>query len=321
MAENLADGNTMETAPRPRTIRNPSPEELGANDPKTVEALPVAAAEPIVEAKSKLKKATSRFEPKAIPFRIPSRGRTFTESELEPVDAVMLRRMTAVDEAAYIKIMRESSLSKDTSRTMDFMHAITAVIDGCLRSDVSVYRLPLIDKLPIFIEIFALTYGRDHKVEYKCEECGGVFEHPTKLSQDLALTYVPDDFKFPRVIELTDFDFPIRAWFTIPTIGDEDAFFGAGADIVKQIQALLYRAEGTMPDGTPVTADDYSEIAEMSGQSDRKKVRDFMDEVGAYGTDVTVSKKICKDKKCEAFGKKVQAKFPMEYIFGKMLGA
>lgn len=301
-----------------RIIRNASLEEIEklrmqeSVPGKTESAVKSEAPKKEEKSDSIFKDKKSPFEPEPVPMRLPS-GNIFVKNNLTPKNEIYVRRMGAVEENMFYKLLGATEM-KIVNATID------AVMDNCIRSKIDVYDLALIDKLPIFFKIIKLTYGVI-EIKQLCKSCG--VEHIFKFDpvSDLKITYVPSDLEYPKNIKVTSFPNAKINWFVLyPTIRQTSKFFDA--DMVDVMRMLTDRFEGTIVENgkeREITSEDYENILVNLNDDDRQTYRDFLNEFGSYGVQLALSKPFCKTKECELYEKPQEFDIPIEMIFARII--
>jgi len=294
-----------------KILRNPTQEEL-----KLIKEKNIIKSTPKKKENTEIKsKPTSIFEPKAEEFILPSGNLEIPEGK------ILVRRMTTIEEGIFQETVAEMVKEKNLSSAL-FLESINKVIDNCIKSsDVSVYDLSLIDKSPLFIFILGLTYGFEQTLELQCngnekiEGCKKTFAHKINLGK-LDIKYVPEDYEYPKIISLEDsFDFPVKIELVYPKIGDEAPFISDTPDVLSQFLTMLKNAEGTLPDGNPITEEHYEDICINMHPDDKDKIKKFINDFSEFGSNVYIKKKVCKNPKCVWKEKRQKVLIPMESIF------
>jgi len=290
-----------------KTIRNPSEEEI-----KNLQRKDATVAKPKSKNKVKNINKENMFEPEAVEFDLPS------GSLIIPGGKIKVRRMTTVEEGIFQEtVSRMFQGSSDALNTSAFFDSLNRAIDNCIKSDVSIYELSLIDKIPLFVFISAKTYGDKHDLELSCPVCGDSSEFNIDLSK-LDTKIVPEDIEYPKEIELTSFDFPVKMLIQYPVIGDEAIWTDDIMRPVEQFLSLVYSAEGELPDGTKIDEEHYIQIVENLNSDDKKIIKEWMNDFSQYGTNAYVNKKVCNNKECEKYKKIQRVAIPIENIFIKV---
>lgn len=286
-----------------KKIRNPSLEELKLleeGDIKNVEGFPINYAEK-EDIDEDFVKPIDAYEPRPVKFRLPSGRTTVKAKYLTDNNEILVRRITTVEE----------SMFKDFSQK-DFMSAIEPQMDSCIKTNIPLQELSFIDKLPLYIFLLMITYGKDFQVEDQCEMCGKEHTIDIDLKKDILdkIKYVPDNFEYPRKIKLESFagDMYMHAGFQ--TIGENNLITEKGT-ILDQMMILIKKVSGLTEDGKTVTNEDRENIIKYLNDKDRKKFRDWIIEFSEYGTDLMIHKKVCKNNSCELYDKKVERVLPL----------
>jgi len=314
-----------------KIIRNPTPEEIKKLSQK--EAVKAKSTkkntsdlEIVDEVNKNVKiiptqvlKESSVFEPAATKFKLPS------GNIIVPGGIIYVRRMTTVEESIFQQTISNMRQTKDLSSKV-FLESVNKVLDSCIKSKVSVYDLSLIDKIPLFVFIFSLTYGNNQEFDLMCvgdddnNGCGKTFEHKIDLNK-INIKYIPKKYTYPKIIELKkSFEFPITLELIYPSIGDENIWTldVDGNDAVTKFLTMIKSANGTLPDGTEISEEHYEDIAKNLHPDDKEDIKKFINEFSEFGSNIKVKRKVCKDRKCSFFGKIQETVLPMESIFYKV---
>lgn len=301
-----------------RIIRNASLEEIEklkaqeSAQGKTESMVKAEAPKAAVKDEGITKPKKNPFEPDPTPMRLPS-GNIFIKENLTPKNEIYVRRMGAVEENMFFKLLGATEM-KIVNATID------AVMDNCIRSKVDVYDLALIDKLPIFFKIIQLTYG-PIEIKQRCQKCEVEHSFTFDPVDDLKISYVPLDYEYPKRIELTSFPKAKIDWYVMyPTIRQTGKFFDS--DMVDVMRMLTDRFEGTIIDDgkeREITKDDYEAILTNMNDDDRQKYRDFLNDFGSYGVQLSVSQPFCKSKECDLYEKPQEFDIPIEMIFARII--
>ena len=253
-------------------------------------------------------KESSAFEPEPVLFKLPS------NNFILPHASIFVRRMTTVEEGFFQGVIQQMYDDKRLN-TSAFLEAINRTLDNCIRSNVSVYDLSLIDKIPIFIKILTLTYGSKHKFMLTCMECGKAFEHELDISK-LNVRSVPANYQYPKILPLKDsFKFPVTLTLSYPLIRDEALWTDDNATPVMKFVTMIQHAEGEMPDGTPLSEEHFTSIASNLGDDDKKEIKKFIIEFSKFGSDIKTNTLVCLDNKCASYKKKQEVIIPIETLF------
>ena len=296
-----------------KIIRNPSQDELKKLQQKdVVKGMPAPTNQvstPVIISTG-LKPSTT-FEPKPIEFLLPS------NKLIIPSGKIMVRRMTTVEEGMFQETLSKLSRSdeKISHRTYiyTFLDTINRAMNNCIKTDIDIYGLSLIDKTPLFLFVMSITYGDMHDVELQCSACKKDFTHTLDIST-LKNKIVPENFQYPRIVELMSFPFKATAYLTYPTIGDEMLWVD-NADPIAMYLSILSRIEGTTDNNEQIGEKHYEELVKNLHDDDKKKIKAFIAEFSEYGSDVVIEKNVCKDKMCGNYEKLQNVILPIRELF------
>lgn len=259
----------------------------------------------------KLKPAQSIFEPKPVPIKLPSRNLVVTH-DLTENHEIYIKRMSSVEEGLLYNIVGISDTTQ-INQTLD------RIIDNCIKSQISVYELSLIDKLTVLMNIFYLTYG-EFNVDIECKECRKKHAYTINLRDDLLTTYVPDDIEYPHKIHLTTYDeygFNLDWYITYFTIEQANDILTQNTIdlmllITHSITGTYINDKGEKAQPTP---DLYKDILYNLNDIDRNAYREFLNKFGEYGTQFILPKHYCRTIGCIANINKKPLELPYEQIF------
>lgn len=263
--------------------------------------------------------ADSFFEPEAELFLLPTKRKVYAGEGITDEGKIYVRRFTTKEEnlvqSALIKEKNSSGMTLNT-----FLHIINEALDNCIKSDVSIYDLAIIDKIPMLVKIISMSYGKKLKITIPCEECEKEHEIEINLDKDFVVNYISDKFPSPKTIKLEKFSFPVEIDLTIPTVIDEDAFSGETVDLIRQFEAMIVEARGTKPDGEPITRKDIPLIVENIHQDDKEQVKKYINSFSEIGTDLQLNPiSLCTNKKCSLFNAPVSPIVPLRFILSQLI--
>ena len=294
------------STPKEKRIRNPSQDEmdkLAAGSEAqimTVEGTPVTSV-PKDEVDEDYTKPIDDYEPDPVLFRLPSGTTTVSKKYLTNKNEILVRRLTTIEESMFKNFGNQ-----------DFLTAIEGQMDSCIKTKISVQDLSFIDKLPLYMFLLALTYGKDFVVDQDCDYCRKTFPVKIDLQKDILdrIKYVPDDLEYPKKIKIDSYDSDIFMHCTYQTIGENNLISDKGT-ILDQMLTLVKKVSGTDKSGKTISAEDRENIVKFLNDKDRKKFRDFIVSFSEYGTDLMLKKKVCTNGSCEACDKKVDMFLPV----------
>ena len=262
-----------------------------------------------------LKPKISKFEPKSVPHKLVMNRENYEEiKHIDEKNQIWIRRMTAVEEDFFYSIMDKLNIN-------NFFEAINKTLTNCVRSNINIYKLNIVEKLALFIHIHALTYGQKQTFKFDCIGCDKEYEVEIDLLKDVKINYMPKSFKFPIKIKLETYDNPIDLYLKYPAIEIENLYLDESKkDWLSKLRILIDKIEGLTPDGEPVTEDDYDEIIINLDKKDIKTLTKKMEEISSFGVDLKdIEIKLCKDKGCELWNKKQFVTLPFEQLFFNMI--
>lgn len=289
-----------------KKIRNPSMQEIDLLEngkSKDVEAVPVISLQK-EDYDEDIHKEINEFEPQPVYFRLPSGRTTVRKKYLTDKNEILVRRFTTIEESMFKNFGSQS-----------FLLAIEAQMESCIKTNIPLQELSFIDKIPLYIFILAMTYGKDFKIPCECEMCKREFNVDIDLQKDLLdnLKYVPDDFEYPKKIKLVSYGGDMTAHYNFQNIGQNNLITEKGT-ILDQMLILTKRITGTDENGKTITDAQRENLVKFLNDEDRKNFRNWIMEFGEFGTDLMVSKKVCANSACEAYNKEVKILFPFASV-------
>lgn len=311
----------MENTQQPKVIRNASLAELDSLKKRNaIPAVPKHLQEETINKTTTESVLTSKkpnksvFEPKAYPVKLPSRDFFINKEFLSDNYEILVRRMGSLEESLFFNMMTTDD-PKVVNSTID------SVIDNCIKTNISVYDLSLIDKFTVFFKILDLTYGK-FDIKVKCPECKLERNLEISLVDDLFTKYLPDNYQYPKIIKLKDVpsDFKINWYLRYMSIKQAQDFLASSS--VDVMLELTEKIEGEFIDEdgqkAQVSKENYKDIVEFLGDTDRDEYKDFMNDFGSYGTEFKIKKYHCENRACDNFVNQVPFEFPIDQIFERI---
>jgi hypothetical protein len=261
----------------------------------------------------------SIFEPQPVPFMLPTKTKVYHGPGISKDGNIYIRRFTTKEENSIQTSLSKNQKDNDLSIN-GFLKILNTAIDNCIKSDVSIYEIPIIDKVPLLIKLISLSYGNKLKIAIPCDGCGKEHVVEINLDKDFVVNYVTDEFEVPKTIALTGFSFPVSVDVSIPTIEFEDAFGGEKAELLRQFEALIVDAHGQKPDGSEITIEDIPLIVENIEKEDKDKIKDYISSFEDIGTNLQLKPMVlCKEKTCSLKNKKVQPFIELKFLLNQLL--
>lgn len=318
----------MEEEKKEKIYRNPGPQEIEEKISKgTIKAESANVVEdneeeenknPIeetVEPDGKLKKDESIFSPKKVKHKLVA-GNKYHQKNIED-GYVFIRRMTAVEEGMFYDILEDITLNT-------FFVTITQVLDNCIRSNIEISKLCMLEKLPLFIHVLALTYGNTHTFKIECPECKVIQDQTVDILKDLKIKYFTKNMKFPVSIDLKTYNTKMTLYLMYPTIGDEIMYLDLEekTDWIVKIRQLVNKIEGKLSDGNAVEKEHYDSIMNnLNPKKDTKRIKNELTKMSKYGIDLRNISFTCNNKKCKMWEKKQTVAIPIDQIFMNIFNA
>jgi hypothetical protein len=257
---------------------------------ETSEEIPMAVQD---EDDVVLKPKKSYFEPDPVPYRLIS-GRYFVKKNLTSNNEIFVRPWNTEDELKISKI----------STTDDFNRVCNEIFQSCVKTDIDIYELSLVDKLPLFVFILVITYGS--KVSIKklmdCEICENDkdIDVSVDLLNDLEYKYLPDNMEYPFSVNLTSYpkdDITIK--YVYPSLKHEKFFLDNSSDnLFESLRYIIVELKGKKANGKEVTKNDLSDIIKFLNAEDKMKIRKNMNEISNYGINLETDKYQCSNINC-----------------------
>lgn len=270
----------------------------------------------IIDGEIEFKPASSVFEPKGEPVKLPSRN-LFIKENLTANFEIYVKRMGSVEESMFYNLL-------NTQDPQIINETIDNVIDNCIKTNISAYDLCLIDKFTVFLKILDLTYG-PIDVKLTCPICNTTHELKINLVNDLVTKYLPNKFEYPRKIHLTTYDrnkFNLDWYVNYLTIGQSNKVLIKESNVDAMV-LITDRIEGKFlndkGEETTPTPNDHPEILRYLNEDDRETYRNYMQEIGGYGTNFELKNIHCPQKGCIANTEKQPVVLPPEQIFMRII--
>lgn len=247
----------------------------------------------IIDDEVVLKPKKSYFEPDPVPYRLIS-GRYFVKKNLTSNNEIFVRPWNTEDELKISKIMG----------TDDFNRVCNEIFISCVKSDIDIYELSMVDKLPLFIFILVITYGSKVSVKplMECEICESdrSVEVFVDLLNDLEYKYLPDNMEYPFSVKLTSYpkdDITIK--YVYPSLKHEKFFLdGSTENIFESLRHLVVEMKGKKANGKEITKNDLGDIIKYLNANDKLEIRKNMNEISEYGINLETDKYHCTKENC-----------------------
>ncbi len=284
---------------------------------KSVGKIQDTPATPVVETKDniELKKTISKYEPEPVPFKLITGGRALHPKFPNAVTkdgTIMVRRISAFEEV-YI----DQFLSATETQIPNL---ITNILDGCIKSNFPVSELPIIDKIPLFFFILAISYGSHIEIG-PIENCKTCIPGTTKVKinflTDFKINHFPEEnnsvFQYPKVINLTSYpEKKITAIVEMPVVRDEKVITEMPSnkeDLIIKLRAIITKINGFDKETTEaIEPSEWNEILAFLSTEDKNKIREALDSITAeYGISyaVKLDAKHCSNENCSMLSREV----------------
>ena len=241
-----------------------------------------------------LKPKKSYFEPDPVPYKLISKN-YFIKNNLTKNAEIFVRPWNTEDE------MRISRINT----TEDFNKICNEIFNSCVKSDIDIYEMALVDKLPLFIFILVITYGNTVSVKklMDCEICENdpEVDVTVDLLKDLEYKYLPDNIEYPFTMKLTSYpkdDISIK--YVYPSLKHEKFFLDSGAtdNLIDSLRHIIIEMKGKKANGKDVTKNDLGDIIKYLNAEDKTKIRKNIADISSYGINLETDKYHCSKENC-----------------------
>ena len=245
----------------------------------------------------KLKEKTSIFEPEPVKYPLITQNNIVKNNLTENCE-IFVRRMSGEEDIYLQNIFYTDDVYKITEN-------MTKIIEGCIKSDIDVKSLPIIEKIPLFLFILSISLesGFDAAPIPGCSTC----DENTKVILDISdfplKRMKKSDPEFPKKIKLTTYDnSEIYMLITLPKIGSENLFIKLSKDKKEYIEKLLQLIEdiyGKKQDGTDVRKDEWVSILNFLNLKDKETIKNIQEDIdNNYGINTKIVIKNCSNSNC-----------------------
>lgn len=255
-----------------------------------------------------LKPKLSTFEPEPVLFALPTGNilhRKFPKA-VTPDGEIMVRRISAFEEI-YIDQFFNASEEQ-------ISNLITNIIEGCIKSDIPVTEIHLLDKIPLFFFVIAISYGSLLNVA-PIEGCKTCIPGETRVEidylKDINIKRFPKDLDYPRKAELKTYpNMRLTAHVVMPIIRDEKDLVKTPTnreDLIIKLRAIISSITGyQINTGEEVRSNQINELLAFLDSDDKERIKNAIDDITtSYGIDYEVMVKNCSQEKCSKIGQKV----------------
>lgn len=257
-----------------------------------------------------LKPKASKYEPDPVPFKLPSMGKSIP---------ARFHNLLTADKEIYIRRMsskEEEIIAKLKTSPERFLSVITECLKGCVRTNIDIKYLMLIDKIPMFLFLLNISYqnSKDIKISIPCPECGKAHEKKVDLKDVIKIRYLPKDFKYPLSIT-TDKSYATKYLieYDSPTFEHEPLIEQEEIEASQLLHNLIVNIEDIS--GGSVEKSEWFEIINYLDYDDKIKFKNKIEEItNNYGTDTKIDF-TCENKGCMIYNKPSKADIPLDQIF------
>ena len=242
----------------------------------------------------------SRFEPDAVKCELIS-GSRYVEDGY-----IYVRRLNTEEESKLSGINNSDTLNS----------SVNAIFETAIKSNVSIYEMPLIDKMYVFAFILGISYSDTIQVNdlINCKTCKDDYPYKISFLNDLKLEKLKEDISVPFKVTLTSFEDPHELCFNLPKIKNEKFFYNK--DISEIISSItLYLRD---KDGVDIPKEEWSDVMKWISNDDKKAITEILTNVNYYGENfnLIVDDK-CKNPNCCMRGESVT--FKIDDLFSKLI--
>jgi len=290
-----------------------------------------------------LKPKRSQFEPDPVFFKLPSGSKAIDKKFLSDDNEILVRRMASPEEEILIEAVEklkepnpsdENFLQKLIEIENSLENAFTKILNNVIKTNIQAEELFIIDKLPLIIFVFAISYDKNIKLSQKemanqCSVCKKQTEDESEeiskwdvtvdLLSDLDVSHAPDSFEFPFVQTLTSFpDTDIDVVFDFPKIKTEQELNNR-KEITAALKKLLLDVQGTKANGKTIEKRDWDDILKFLNKPDKtsiaKRIQDFSVQFGWHGK-CSVD---CSNVNCPLVKNNTQIEISFQSILNKII--
>ena len=300
---------------RAKVIRNPTIEEIQRNRESKVNknVIQKEVAEDLLNKeeasketpKVKLKTKTSIFEPNPFPYKLITTNNVVKDN-LTDNHEIYVRRMSGEDD-----IILQKMISVEEHVVVE---SITKILTNCIKTDIDVKNLPLMEKIPLFLFILAISTGEvfDASPVPDCTTCDINTKVPVSIIKDFKTDYMqPNDPEYPKKFLIVSYnEADIEFEIVMPRIGGESTFMKEAEtkiDYLNKLSLIISKIAGYKPDGSFVEAKDYAEIINFLNDDDKMTIKKIQDEwVEKFGTIYKTTISTCTNSNCCKKGQEVE---------------
>lgn len=232
---------------------------------------------------------------------------------IEEEQFIYIRRMTAIEEGLFYDI-----INKENSSTIDFLNIVNNVLDNCIRNNISVYDLNIIEKLVLFIHILILSYGEKHSIELECPYCLEKYMVQINLKEDIKIKYLQEDEEVPKIIKLNSYPYDIYVKVMPPTLKYEEAYLSSETKWLEKLMLIVYEISGNLINNQPITTENYNDILTNLNKNDLNNIKEANDNIinnyGIHLDDVEIPN-FCSNRKCNYHEKTIRVQIPLDFLF------
>jgi len=252
-----------------------------------------------------LKPQTSKFEPKAELFRLPSGGVGLNPKYLTDGDKVYLRRTTTKEEDIIYDFIQLLLSNNDESNISQMTHEMMIMMDkvneSCLKTNIPISEFLMVDREAMFYFVVGLGYGKQTETNFVCEHCGEPITGEFDITKDIKINYFFDDKKaqYPAKIKLKSID-NVALEIRHLKCGETWMLFDNKIKQSELFKTITLKATNYKT-GEEFDKKDIADIVTSLDDKDRKAIKNFFDKFNEIGITFEISKKLCKCGKTNKF--------------------
>lgn len=298
-------------------IKNFNPDEIKTTKKKTNRKKKVIdkKSEPAnvnpFDSEESIKPAESMFAPKIYPHKLVCGKHNYPNiKHINDDGTIYIRRFTMLEENLFKKLAQSYTLKK-------FFEVINKSIEGCVRSNIDIYKLSMIEQLNLFVRIYSLTFDGHIEQETKCENCEFTDKVDINIDKDVKTNYMTSKDFIIRDIKLTSYEEPFIIRIKYPTLEEQTIYIDEEVEWANKIKLMVDRIDNGLENGYQVKKDDYLDIITNINQVDKAKLKEFIKEItDNFGISFIVENKfVCENKKCNLYNKSQNVELDLETFF------
>lgn len=259
-----------------------------------------------------IKPDESIFSPKTFKHKLIAGRHNYPELSnfLTDNGEIFIRRFTSIEENLFKSLIENFTMRK-------FFEILNKTFETCVRSNINIYKLSMLEQINLFVHIYKLTYG-NIEADIKCNACEYTQKVEIDLDNDFDIKYMSEEDFLINKIELTSYDDKLFAYIKFPDLEEQLVYLDDTVAWENKIKLLIDKI--TTVDGVLIEQDKYYDIIVNLTYEDKEKVKEIFDKVSSWSIDLAKvkTKFKCKNKSCDFYNKKESVELPMEAFFTKI---